>query len=594
MKKRQFYIITFLCAVLMLVIVAQSSYARKKKTSRGSKTTVLADSALSYNDKLRYDYFFIEAVRQQNAGEYASAFDLLEHARSINPSSAEVYFMESMYHSEMENDSLAIAYLEKATKLSPDNLTYLERLAQNYIGSRKYDKAIECYEQLASKRHKDSEPLNVLLQLYQVMKDYPNMIATLDRLEIQDGNSEQLTLNKMQVYEQMGDKESSYRVLKELSDSHPLDLNYKTMLGNWLMKNDRKDEAYKNYMSVLKEEPDNNYALSSLYDYYNATGDEEKAHDLLVKLLTMDKTPVSMKATLMRSFISANESEGGDSTKVLVLFDKILAEKQNDSDMAELKAAYMNLKKMPADSVVNAYKAVLDIAPDNAGARLELVQTLWAQKNYDAVIDLCKPAQQYNPDEMVFYYFSGLAHFNKHDSDAALEDFRRGVGQINSNSNSDIVSDFYAIMGDIMHEKGMKNEAFAAYDSCLQWKEDNIPCLNNYAYYLSEENMNLSKAETMSHKTIIAEPKNATFLDTYAWILFCQERYAEAKIYIDQTLNNIDSAAENSTIFEHAGDIYSMNGMLDEALKYWKQALDGGSGSAVLPKKIQQKKYIRK
>ena len=48
------------------------------------------------------------------------------------------------------------------------------------------------------------------------------------------------------------------------------------------------------------------------------------------------------------------------------------------------------------------------------------------------------------------------------------------------------MSDFYAVMGDILHQQGQAEEAFAAYDSCLVWKEDNIGCLNNYAYYLSE------------------------------------------------------------------------------------------------------------
>lgn len=60
--------------------------------------------------------------------------------------------------------------------------------------------------------------------------------------------------------------------------------------------------------------------------------------------------------------------------------------------------------------------------------------------------------------------------------------------------------------------------------------------LNNYAYYLSEKGVDLHKAESMSYKTIKAEPNNGTYLDTYAWILFMEERYADAKTYIDQAL----------------------------------------------------------
>ncbi len=82
------------------------------------------------------------------------------------------------------------------------------------------------------------------------------------------------------------------------------------------------------------------------------------------------------------------------------------------------------------------------------------------------------------------------------------------------------------IMGDILNKKGLEEESFAAYDSCLQWKDDNVTALNNYAYYMSLKGVELHKAEQMSYKTIKAEPKNGTYLDTYAWILFMEERYA--------------------------------------------------------------------
>jgi Tfp pilus assembly protein PilF len=110
-------------------------------------------------------------------------------------------------------------------------------------------------------------------------------------------------------------------------------------------------------------------------------------------------------------------------------------------------------------------------------------------------------------------------------------------------------------MGDILHQQGQTEEAFAAYDSCLVWKEDNIGCLNNYAYYLSERGERLSKAEEMSYKTIKAEPKNSTYLDTYAWILYMEKRYAEAKIYIEQAVQNLDEKQDNSVILEHADKI---------------------------------------
>lgn len=116
--------------------------------------------------------------------------------------------------------------------------------------------------------------------------------------------------------------------------------------------------------------------------------------------------------------------------------------------------------------------------------------------------------------------------------------------------------------------------------------------LNNYAYYLSEEGKDLHKAEAMSYKTIKLEPNNGTYLDTYAWILFMEERYVDAKTYIDAALKNRDSTENNSTVLEHAGDIYAMNGMVNEAVGYWKQALDDDHQTEILKWKIENKQYI--
>ena len=147
-------------------------------------------------------------------------------------------------------------------------------------------------------------------------------------------------------------------------------------------------------------------------------------------------------------------------------------------------------------------------------------------------------------------------------------------------------------MGDLLHQKGLAREAFEAYDSCLQWKDDNIMCLNNYAYYLSELGEQLEKAEQMSYKTVKAEPKNATYLDTYAWILFMQKRYSEAKIYIDQALQN--DTDSNDVITEHAGDIYIQNNDVERAVELWQQALAKAPKNKLLYKKIKQRKYLRK
>lgn len=583
-------IVALLLATLSLSSCGSASLSSKKGNHHSTSSTIY--TPLDYNTSQRFKYFYLEAINQQNKGNYAAAFDLLNHCQEINPNAAEVYFMRSAYYSMLKNDSLMVADIERAAALNPTNTTFMERLGQIYIGMGKFPKAIETYEKIYANTRDRDDVLNILIQLYDRQKDYDNMLRTIDRLESLEGSSEEITLARMRVLALKGDKEAELAELKSLSEKHPNDMNYHVMMGNWLLQNDRADEALKEYDYVLKMEPDNLMAQMSMLDYYRNVGEDSLANDLQEKMLINEDTPINSKMTLMRKVVADNEQEGGDSTQVLDLFHRILAQPQKTTDMHELYAAYMTLKKMPQDSINQALRDALEIAPDNAGVRLELIQAEWSKKNFDEVIRLSRAAQEYNPDEMAFYYFMGLAHFQKDERDEALNSFQRGVAQINESSNKEIVSDFYAIMGDILHEKGREKEAYAAYDSCLQWKPDNIGCLNNYAYYLSEQGKDLQRAEQMSYRTIKAEPQNSTYLDTYAWILFMQERYEESKLYIDQAVQN-DSTV-SVVILEHAGDIHAKVGEMDKALDFWRKARDNGSDSKVLIRKIKLRKYLKK
>ena len=547
--------------------------------------------SISHNDSLRFKMYYYEGVRQQVDGNYAAAYDLFRHCLGINPNAAEAYFMLSSYEGVLHGDSAALVYVKKASELSPGNNAYLERLATGYLMTSDVDEAVKAYEKLAANSPERADVLNILVQLYGQQKDYDRILDVLQRMEALEGDSEDLTLAKMRAYSLQGKKQEEFEALKAMSDKHPNDLNYRVMTGNWLLQNGKPDEAYAEYLGVLAVDPENLMAKMSMIDYYRTSGQPLRADSLQEALLVNPKTPVENKVSLMRQVVADSEDTGGDSTEVLNIFGKILSQPQETSDIAEMYAAYMTLKRMPQDTISKALENVLAISPDNSAARFQLLQIVWSEQDYDRVVELSRQGLDYNPDEMVFYYFLGLAYIQKDDDDSALDVFRRGVSQIDDQSSPALVSDFYSIMGDILHDKGYADEAYAAYDSCLQWKDDNLGCLNNYAYYLSVEGKQLEKAAQMSYRTVQAEPDNSTFLDTYAWILFRQKKYADALQYIDMAVDN--DTTGSAVIIEHAGDIHAVNGDIEGALKYWNEALEAGSANGkAIRRKIKEKKYV--
>ena len=547
-----------------------------------------------------YNSFFLEAVCQREKGNHDAAFDLLQHCVTLNPEAAEAWFFLAQYYGTMKQQDKMLDCLVKAYELSPTNATYTETLAQAYVSIQRYDEAIGVFEQLVEREPDRDDVLGMLFELYNRSDQLDKAVDALERIEALDGKNERLTMAKSELFTRQGNKKAAIAEMKSLADQYPNDLNYRVMYGDALLQNDQKQQALAVYQEVLKEEPQNVPALLSMVGYYAAEGDTEKADEMNERLLLNEDVETDTRLEIMRREVMNDLQNQGDSTRILRLFHKVLSMPDPEPDMALMCATYMKLREMPKDSINSMYELVLNMVPDNAYARLQLVADAWDREDLDRVVELCKAARQYNPDDMAFYYYQGFAYYRQDDIDHALDAFQNGVSVITSESNPDLASDFYEVMGELLYKKGKVREAFAAYDSCLVWKADRINCLNNYAYYLSELDEQLEKAEQMSFKTIKAEPENATYLDTYAWILFKQGRYAEAKIYIDQTLKYDPDAS--AVLLEHAGDIYAKCGEMAQAVSYWEQSLAKASDDSeikaerreLLIRKIKSKKYIRK
>lgn len=584
-------------AALALILMLGHAWAVTTIPGKEKKDTAKKPTqALTYEQDSVFGERFLKAVQQREKGNTDSALTLIDSCLQLNPNSAAAHFIRAEYHASQDRDTLALRDYEAAATLEPNNDTYQERVAQMYIGTGDFAKATEAYEKLY-KGHRDRDDvLGILVQLYRQQKDYDKMLDAINRLEQIDGESDQLSLMRMNAYELKGDAKGAYTTLKGLADSHPNDPNFKLMLGNWLMQHKRQEEAFNIYTSVLKAEPNNAMAQSCMYDYYNATGQDSQAKEMMDKLLLGKETPSDTRIEFMRNAIQQNEKSGGDSTQITKLFKQVQQVVPRDTTVAQLKAAYYTLKKFPKDSIDNALTQLLRLQPDNAGARIQLIQDKWPSQDWKAISLLSEPGMLYNPKELAFYFFTGLSRYYLKDDDGALDALKKGTAFINDQSNPDIVSDLYSIVGEIYHSKGLKQEAYAAYDSCLQYKPDNIGTLNNYAYFLSVDGANLEKAEQMSAKAIAAEPKNATYLDTYAWVLYKLGRYAEAKIYIDQTLKFSTDSTSDNTLYDHAAEIYAKLGDYKSAASFCEQAIKHGGDAKALEKKIRwyRKMYQKK
>lgn len=555
---------------------------------------------LSFEQRRKYDYYFLEAVRMKEKGQYDAAYELYKHCLDIYPSSGAALYEISQFYMYLGQEEKGEQALKQAVRSDESNFWYKQTLASYYEQKMNLPKAIAVYENMAEQFPARLEPLMSLVDLYNRTKSYQNVIYTLNRLEELDGKSEQISMEKFRMYLLMGKQDSAFVEIENLSKEYPYDLRYQTILGDVYLNNDKPNEALAVYQRILKEEPDYAPAVLSMASYYQKTGQDSLYQLQLDTILMNDDVASDTKMELMRQCILQSEQTTKDSMQIVSLFRRILERPQQNADLAMLCAQYMITKNMKKESVP-VLEQVLSLDPENKPARLQLLSYAIQDNELDEVVRIAKSALEYHPEALEFYYYLGVAYYQKEELDEALDVFTRGVKQVNEKSDKGVVSDFYAILGDIYHQKGRADEAYAAYDSSLVYNPDNIGTLNNYAYYLSIEKKNLDKAEEMSYRTVKAEPDNDTYLDTYAWILFEKGRYTEARIYIEQALRN--GGEKSRVIMEHCGDIYYMLGEKDKALEYWKKAdamekVEEGETPPTeqeikrLKQKIRLKKYV--
>lgn len=589
----------YIYLLLLFITLFTSCGTLKNKKSHARDAAVELKDPLTYEQRRKFDYYFLEAVRMKQKGDYDAAFQLYTHCLDIYPQSAAVLYEISQFYMFLGQEAKGEEALKQAVRSDDTNFWYKQTLASYYQSKQDWVKAISVYEDMAQIFPSRLEPLLSLADLYSRTKSYDSLVTTLNRIEELDGKSEQISMEKFRAYLQLENMDKAFSEIQALVDEYPYDMRYRTVLGDVYMSNNRYDEALKVYQDILKEEPDYAPAMVSLATYYQKTGQDSLYNVQLDSILVNENVDTKLKLEFMRQQILRSEQTDKDSTKIISLFETILTKKQPNADVPMLYAQYLITKKMQKESVPVLNK-VLELDPENKPARLQLLSYAINENNLDEVIRVATPAIVYNPDAMEFYYYLGLAHYQKDQTDKALEVFKKGVQQINEKSDKGIASDFYSILGDLYHSREMKAEAYAAYDSSLVYNPKNINTLNNYAYYLSVERVNLDKAEEMSFITVKAEPENSTYLDTYAWILFEKGRYTEARIYIEQAMENGGDTSQ--VIVEHCGDIYFKLGDKGKAVEYWKKALtlDSAPDDGTPPrpekeiKRLKQKIALRK
>jgi tetratricopeptide (TPR) repeat protein len=122
----------------------------------------------------------------------------------------------------------------------------------------------------------------------------------------------------------------------------------------------------------------------------------------------------------------------------------------------------------------------------------------------------------------------------------------------------------------------------------LLTREPNNPTYNNdLGYVWADHDMNLAESEKLIRKALEEDRRNrhkanpdikpeddkdnAAYLDSLAWVLFKQKKYAEAKPLLEQAVQDPDG--KHVEIYDHLGDALMALGEKSAAVAAWKEGV---------------------
>ncbi len=568
--------------VLVGFIIVGAMACKNTQQVSGGKFKVKKE--LTKDNEQQYYYIFIEANRKKLLGDLNGASALFYQCLEINPESAAAMSEISEINKVTKNYDVAEKYALLAIEKEPENKWYQLNLAHLYVETNNLEKAADTYEKLHKKYPNDVEITYTLANIYSYSHEFKKAIDLYNEIEKLAGISEQLSITKQRLYFQIGEKTKAYNEIEKLIKHYPNEAGFYGILAEMYTNDNLFSKAEENYNKLFAIDSTNSIGQISVIDFYRKKMDYENAFQMLEKVILNENTDYSSK---VRIFVSMLNTQSELKIYNEQIRESILILKEHYPKEKDTHTLYADfLIKM---NLIDEAKVELEYITENYSSNVivweQLLSIYSYNSNFDTLFTVSQTAIDSFPEHSLFYIFGGVSATRINKTNEAIGILEKGLKT--ASSDSELLIDFYTYLGEAYYEINDYKKSDYYFDQVLIKEPNNLYVINNYSYYLSLRNEKLEYAESISKKTVIAEPDNSTYLDTYAWILFKLERYQDALFYIKQAVEN--GGIDSEVIIEHYGDILFMTGDKSSALEFWKLSESMGNKSEELKSKIESK-----
>jgi tetratricopeptide (TPR) repeat protein len=577
------YIIGVFLALSLLFSCKTAQQSVKKAVPEVERNS---QSLLTDDQKQQFQYLFIEGIKQRTLGKVDDAIKIFSRCLEMDPSSSSALYEIANIHLVRGDFQSAMMMLERAVSLHPANQYYQILLAKVYQQNKLYEKAAGTYEVLSVLVPDNMEYPLMRAEMYSMAGKLDEALNCYNEIEKRSGVSEAVSLGKQAIFVKQGKKKEAYHEIEILIDKFQGESKYYGLLADMYLADSVMDKALENYNKVLQLKPNDGFIQFSLSNYYHVNKDYAKAYDHLKLGFEDPNLELETKIQMYMLLVQAEDHRLTDEQQ-LELINILIAKHIDDERPRSLLADYYISKKLIKEAR-EQLRLVVEINKSNYAYWERLLYIDNDMSDWKSLESESMLAIKYFPAQPILYILDAVAKLqqDKYKEVFAVLD----SAEVNAANNPQVLSQVYTYRAEAFYKQKNYTEAYSWFDKVVAIDPQNYMAMNNYAYYLSLRSIKLDVAEKLSNIVVKNNPNNATYLDTYAWVLFKKKDYQLAKFYMESALSN--STEENPVLVEHYGDILFFLNDKDKAVEQWKRSLKMGNQSKVLPEKIKKVSFF--
>ncbi|HMW94615.1 MAG TPA: tetratricopeptide repeat protein [Chitinophagales bacterium] len=567
------------------------SKGKKAKNKKGTNEVLVPKTT---KEILAIQSIFIEGIQADLLGNKKDAIAKYNEVIRLDANNDAAYYELAKLYYSIGDLQQTVFNSQKAIKINPNNEYYYIYLAEALGEAGMYAEASKTYESLIKLKPKEYDYYYDWAYMLSQAKKNDEAINVLNLLETKVGVNEDLIMLKQPLWIQQNKVEDAVKDIDKLIALFPREEMYYLNKAEIYATNNLPLKAISTYENLLKTHPESADALLGLAELYRKENNTTKQQEYLNQLFNNPKIDIDSK---IMAIIPMVEKMGSDSTydeSLLKIVSLINKNYPNNMKAIAAKADVLyNMDKK--EEALNEYIKLVHQHADSLPGTIWIHTYILASElqKMDTLIDVTERAIKVAPDDAFAYFYNAIAHQQKKQNQEAAISIKKGLQNIQKSGlsvyNSQLKLQSLIVLGDISYELKDYTSMDSAYNAALEIDPNNSNTLNNYAYYLSERDVNLVMAERMSKKANLLEDDNSAFMDTYAWIMYKMKNYKEALIWIEDALK-LPGANQRSELIEHYGDILIENGRKDDAIIQWNKAIELGGDKEVIKNKINKYK----